>query len=126
MRLPGVDGATARRLKRGTQEPDARLDLHGMTAERAHRTLVGFILQAHRSGARLALVITGKGGRRESSDGLRPVEPGRGVLKSLTPEWLAQPPLSACVVGVYPAHQRHGGSGALYVYLRKPAGGRGR
>ena len=61
----------------------------------------------------------GKGGRKRVDDA--PFMPDRvGVLKHAVPHWLATHPLEGTVVGVYPAHQSHGGDGALYVYLKKP------
>ena len=116
----GLDRNTARRLKQGRLEPQGRVDLHGMTAERAHRALTRFILSAYSSGKRCVLIITGKGGRhrRNEDHHIRDFEEV-GVLKSITPEWLAMPPISNVIVGVYPAHVKHGGAGALYVYLRK-------
>lgn len=119
-KIAGLDSATARRLHRGDREPDARIDLHGMTAERAHAALVAFIRREFLSGSRLVLVITGKGGRRsDDAVGPRGYGPGQGVLKTLAPIWLDEPALSQMIVGVFRAHQRHGGGGALYVYLRK-------
>lgn len=119
-KTPGLDRNTARRLKQGRVEPDARLDLHGMTAEQAHNALRAFIFREQMRGGRCVLVITGKGGRFQDDDfAMRPSVPGQGVLKTLTPQWLSTPPLSQLVVGVYQAHVRHGGAGALYVYLRK-------
>lgn len=115
---PGLDRNTAVRLKQGRLEPEARIDLHGKRVAYAHDALVGFIRRSHAQGLRCVLVITGKGGRPNPDAGWRDAE-GIGVLKSMTPQWLAQPPLNALVVGVYPAHQRHGGAGAFYVYLRK-------
>src|SRR6056297_1988710 len=53
---------------------------------------------------------------RLKRDGPAPVE--RGVLRRQVPHWLALPPLSSAVLDVSPAHRRHGGDGALYVYLR--------
>lgn len=119
---PGLDRNTARRLRQGRIDPDARLDLHGMTAERAHRALQSFLMREHAAGSRCVLVITGKGGRRADRDAhhMREFPENAGVLKSMTPHWLATPPLSSLVVGVYQANIRHGGGGALYVYLRKP------
>ncbi|MEC9432881.1 MAG: Smr/MutS family protein [Pseudomonadota bacterium] len=115
----GLDRNTARKLSRGLRRPDARLDLHGMTAERAHRALIRFILAERKAGARMVLIVTGKGGRRPVDDA--PFMPDRvGVLKHAVPHWLATHPLEGTVVGVYPAHQSHGGAGALYVYLKKP------
>ena len=118
---PGLDRRTAQRLKRGKLPPEDRLDMHGMTAARAHSALIGFVQRNYAKGARCILVITGKGGRvREPDPGVwREPQQGAGVLKSLTPQWLNAPPIGMLVTGVYEAHVSHGGSGALYVYLRK-------
>ena len=43
----GVNGATQDRLRRGLMEPDARIDLHGMTQAAAHRTLFAWLAAAH-------------------------------------------------------------------------------
>jgi len=104
------------RMKRGKLVPEARIDLHGMTMNRAHPALTGFILRAHREGKRLVLVITGKG-RDRDEDGPIPVR--RGILRHQVPHWLTVPPLSALVLQIVPAHIRHGGGGAFYVYLRR-------
>src|SRR5580658_3682043 len=42
-RFAGIDRANAERLKRGKHRIEARLDLHGMTQDEAHRALAGFI-----------------------------------------------------------------------------------
>lgn len=105
------------KLKRGKLSPEARIDLHGMTAERAHGALNGFILRAHGQGKRLVLVITGKG-RRSDVGGPIPVR--QGVLRHNVPHWLSVPPLAGLVMQVTNAHARHGGGGAYYVYLRRP------
>jgi len=112
----GLDRATETRLRRGKREPDAVLDLHGMTANRAHNALNRFISQSRTVGHRMVLVVTGKGaigGAREFGD------PAPGILRRETPVWLATPPLSTLVVNVTQAHPKHGGGGALYVYLKK-------
>ncbi|MEM8575713.1 MAG: Smr/MutS family protein [Pseudomonadota bacterium] len=115
----GLDRRTAERLRRGSRDPDARIDLHGMTAERAHAALDRFIADASRHGHRCVLVITGKGGRRAPKDAPW-LEPGRGVLRDAVPRWLRSGPHARRIVGLFEAHHRHGGSGALYVYLKKP------
>ena len=56
-----MDRKAHTRMKRGKLQPEARIDLHGMTMDRAHGVLTGFILRAHREDKRLVLVITGKG-----------------------------------------------------------------
>lgn len=111
-----MDAKAFTRLKRGKLDPEARIDLHGMTVDRAHGALIHFILNAQARGARLVLVITGKGQREDPYD---PMPRRRGVLKSQTPMWLQMPPLSGAVLQVSPAHRKHGGDGAYYVYLRR-------
>ncbi len=76
----------------------------------------GFILAAHAEGVRLVLVITGKG-RPGDADAHAPQR--QGILRHSLPHWLAAPPLVGRVLQIVPAHQRHGGGGAYYVYLRR-------
>ncbi len=104
------------RMKRGKERPEAKLDLHGMTVDRAHPALTRFILSAQSSGKRLVLVVTGKGKQRDDGD---PIPKPLGILRHQVPQWLALPPLSQAVLQVSSAHIAHGGSGAYYVYLRK-------
>jgi DNA-nicking Smr family endonuclease len=114
----GLDGNTQDRLNRGQIVPDATLDLHGMTQAHAHRALIRFLQTAHQIGNRLIVVVTGKGNPRPA-DAAAWTESPHGVLKEMVPRWLAEPGLKALVARVQPAHIRHGGGGALYVYLRK-------
>ena len=109
----GINGATQERLRRGLMEPDARIDLHGMTQQAAHRTLRTWLISAHKSGHRLVLVITGKGKRGEGD------ERERGVLRRQVPHWLGLPEFRTLVVGFEEAHIGHGGEGALYVRVRR-------
>lgn len=112
---PAMDAKAFGRMKRGKLVPEARIDLHGMTAERAHGALRGFILDASARGLRLVLVITGKG--RAPDDHASPAR--RGILRNAVPVWLSQPPLAPVILQLAPAHQRHGGGGAYYVYLKR-------
>jgi DNA-nicking Smr family endonuclease len=114
----GINGATQERLRRGMVEPDARIDLHGMTQQAAHRTLFAWLATAHARGHRLVLVITGKGNPRNGENAPWMMSP-HGVLKQMVPRWLNEPGLAALIASSGPAHARHGGEGALYVYLRK-------
>ena len=109
-----VDSRTQRDLSRGKLRPEARIDLHGMTLAAAKAELTGFILSAQASGRRLVLVITGKG---KGDHG--PLPTRSGALRHEVPHWLDLPPLSHVVLQVVPAHLRHGGGGAYYVYLRR-------
>jgi len=107
----GLDGSTRKKLDKGEIAPAAKLDLHGLTEAAAHGTLMTFLIAAHRRGDRLVLIVTGKG------------EAGRGVLKAMVPRWLEEAPMAKLIADKRWAHKRHGGEGALYVYLRKPARG---
>jgi DNA-nicking Smr family endonuclease len=118
---PRLDARRAARLERGRMTPEARIDLHGMTLAHAHPALSGFILRAQARGLRLVLVITGKGDRPAPGDD-GPIPAGRGILRRQVPHWLGQPPLAALVLDIRPAHPRHGGAGAFYVWLRRPRG----
>jgi DNA-nicking Smr family endonuclease len=122
IRPTGIDGRTAERLRKGAIEPDAKLDLHGLTEEGAHQALAAFLRSASMRGARLVLVVTGKGLKPSAPDEPFDLELDRrtrGILKAMVPRWLQEPALVRLVADARTAHRRHGGSGALYVYLRK-------
>jgi len=112
-----MDHKAYRRMKRGKLKPEGRIDLHGMTLDRAHPALTRYILSAQAAGKRLVLVITGKG--RTGRDDGGPIPVPRGVLRHQVPQWLGSPPLLQAVIQVAPAHVSHGGDGAYYVYLRR-------
>lgn len=111
-----MDRKAFTRMKRGKLAVEARIDLHGMTLDQAHPRLVSFIMNAHASGKRLVLVITGKG-RRSAESGPIPVP--HGILKHQVPQWLRSGMLGHAVLQIAQAHQSHGGSGAFYVYLSR-------
>jgi len=81
--------------------------LHGLNQDRARAVLEAFIFRSWTEGMRAVLVITGKGLR------------GDGVLRRMTPEWLADPRLRDVVAGISEAQRHHGGQGALYVALKR-------
>ncbi len=114
----GINGGTEDRLKRGLLEPDAKIDLHGRTEEAAYRALLSFLANAHQRGHRLVLVVTGKGNPKNDDTATWTMR-STGVLKEMVPRWLNQPDFARLIAKVSPAHVRHGGGGALYVYLRK-------
>ena len=105
-----------KRIARGNHGIDGRLDLHGMTQAEAHDALFGFLRAKQRRGAKVVLVITGKGARGSDDGG------GRGVLKRMVPMWLGMPDFRGLIIGFESAAIGHGGEGALYVSLRKGRG----
>ncbi len=106
-RPESIEPGRMRRLKRTRDPLGPRLDLHGLDQDQARARLAAFLARAQDEGWRAVLVITGKGSR------------GDGVLRRMTPDWLAAPGLRERVAGVSEAHRRHGGEGALYVALKR-------
>ncbi len=114
----GIDRRTEEKLRQGKFSIEGRLDLHGHTQAQAHNELIQFIERGFERGQRCLLVITGKGsiGGREEG-GWYESEPG--VLKREVPRWLTEGPLAGKVITFTQAQPKHGGEGALYVYLRR-------
>src|SRR3546814_17456490 len=88
-----------------------RLDLHGMTQDRARATLDAFLRRAWDDGTRAVLVITGKSVQ------------GDGVLRRPAPEWLGAPHLAQTVAGISAAQRRHGGQGDRYLARQRKTRG---
>jgi DNA-nicking Smr family endonuclease len=120
-RAPGLDKASAERLKRGQYSIEARIDLHGMTQDDAHRALGDFIARSARAGRRCVLIITGKGLRRIGDERAAGAVGEIGILRNAAPRWLNEAPNRARILAFAAAQPRDGGSGALYVLLRRRA-----
>jgi DNA-nicking Smr family endonuclease len=110
--LSPLDRRTRSRLTRGVVAIDRRIDLHGLTQAAAEVRLKRFLAEAQESGARVVLVITGKGAPEGSRE-------ERGVLRRVVPHWLAAADMRSIVVGFEEASRAHGGAGALYVRIRR-------
>jgi DNA-nicking Smr family endonuclease len=112
--LAPLERRTKAALRRGRLGVEAVIDLHGLRQAEAHEALRAFLLRAQGAGFKLVLVITGKGAAGADA----PFEE-RGVLPRTVPHWLRLPDLRPLVVGFEEAAHHHGGSGALYVRLRR-------
>lgn len=116
---PGIDRRTQLRLKRGQIPIEARVDLHGLSRERAHAGLNAFLARQAAQGRRCVLVITGKG----RPDWQRPdwgsEEREIGVIRRALPGWLRDHPNKDRVLAFAPAQPQDGGAGAWYVLLRR-------
>ncbi|MCZ8316563.1 Smr/MutS family protein [Phreatobacter sp.] len=123
--LAALEKGLKRQLLRGRRDADARIDLHGLTQDAAHRRLIAFLRRAQAEGHQLVIVITGKGAPKRlrdiDEDTFRP-DPyaSRGVLRRVVPEWLSLPEMRPLVIGFEEAAPGHGGAGALYVRIRRP------
>jgi DNA-nicking Smr family endonuclease len=105
----GIDRRKAERFSRGKLPIEASLDLHGLRQADAHRRLESFLAEAQAAGQRCVLVVTGKGLHKEEA----------GVLRTAVPRWLNEAQNRARVLSFDYAQQKHGGTGALYVLLRR-------
>jgi DNA-nicking Smr family endonuclease len=113
-----LDGSWDRRLSRGLVAPESSIDLHGHNLASAYDRLDFGLAQAIARGDRVLLLITGKPPRPESE---RPH--ARGAIRAAVGDWLASSRHADRIAAVRAAHPRHGGTGALYIVLRraKPA-----
>lgn len=114
--LAPLEKRLRQRLSRGHTPIDSVIDLHGMRQDEAHGALRRFIIGAHQAGYAVVLVVTGKGASAVSDDGLYEE---RGVLRRMVPHWLRMADLRSYVIGFENAAQHHGGTGALYVRIRR-------
>ena len=113
--IPELDKGTARRMKRGKMQIDARLDLHGYHQHEAFTILENFISHSSQANKRCVLVITGKGLHHMAAR-----EQREGVLRKMVPIWLNEEPNRRQILSFCHARPSDGGVGALYVLLKKP------
>ena len=117
-RAPGLDRSSAINLIKGKLKIEGKLDLHGMSQRQANAALIDFIEISFNNRKRNLLVITGKG-RPKSKDEVGAYGENKGILRSIVPKWLDEPPLRGLVLAFTTSQRQHGGAGALYVLLRK-------
>jgi len=111
-----MDGQTARRMKRCEYKIEATLDLHGKTEAVAYEAVSAFIKNAYLQNKRCVLIITGKGLNQNPDED---IFSEKGKLKERTPVWLNSEQLRPLILGFTHPTQNLGGSGALYILLRK-------
>lgn len=115
--LAPLERRLKRDLARGKGAIDSALDLHGLNQAEAHHALRGFLAREQAYGSKLVIVVTGKGAPKDRASPSWIDEPG--VLRRLVPHWLREADMRAIVLGFEEAGRAHGGSGALYVRLRR-------
>ncbi|MBQ0831177.1 DNA endonuclease SmrA [Marinobacter sp.] len=103
----GIQHGVFRKLRLGQYPIEARLDLHRMTVEQARREVFQFVEDCVRYGLRSVIILHGKGER--NPDGI-------AQLKSYLAKWLPELP---DVMAIHSAQKHHGGTGAVYVMVRK-------
>ena len=106
-RRPGISEAVLKRLRRGEFAVDAEIDLHGMTAVEARAAMKTFLEQAIGRHMTCVRIVHGKG-RRSGPRG--------PVLKNVVNLWLQR---TNAVLAFGSPPPVHGGSGAVYVLLKR-------
>tara|TARA_R110000823_G_scaffold91174_2_gene201076 strand:+ start:15743 stop:16342 length:600 start_codon:yes stop_codon:yes gene_type:complete len=106
---PGVQNGVFRKLRQGRYEALARLDMHRMSVEQARREVFDFIGECYSLGLRSVMLVHGKG---DSSLGLE----HKAILKGCVDHWLRE---LEVVQAFHSAQPQHGGTGAVYVLLKK-------
>ena len=104
---PGVQDKLFKKLRRGQFASGAELDLHGYFVQDAKDCLSDFLKQCLSRNHRCVRIIHGKGLRSKQ---------GRPTIKSLIGKWLQQ---RREVLAYCSARRVDGGSGALYVLLKR-------
>ncbi len=102
-----IQTRTDKKVRRGQVHIDRTIDLHDMTRDAAFASLRRRLVMAHECGHRTVLVITGKGANLQ------------GILRQSLHGWLNDPSLRYLIANIAPAHIRHGGAGAFYVFLKR-------
>jgi DNA-nicking Smr family endonuclease len=109
-RVPGLDAAIVRRLRRGEFAVQGHIDLHGMTRDEAKSAVDAFLKKARSAGKRCVLLVHGRG--IHSKDQVP-------ILKDALKNWLATARFGRHVLAFATARPADGGAGAIYVLLRR-------
>jgi DNA-nicking Smr family endonuclease len=106
----GLDHHIVKKLKKGDYSYQAHLDLHGLNREQARASVAEFIRKSHWDGKRCVLIVHGRG--LGSKDNIP-------VLKNKLAAWLTRGAIGRRVLAFTSAKPYDGGTGAVYVLLRR-------
>ena len=95
-----------------------KLDLHGSSLNEANRKVKKFINESFNHGYRKLLIITGKGSRSKVDENPY-ISEKFSVLKYSVPEFIKnEENLNKKVMKISTADKKHGGDGAIYIFLK--------
>lgn len=106
----GINRRTDKKLRNGQLKIDMTVDFHGMTLEEAFEQLLHQLNLAYENKLRCILLITGKG---------KNTKPGRESIKRNIEKWLKHQEISSKIIKYVDATNKHGGTGAIYVLLKR-------
>ncbi|EKO3431407.1 DNA endonuclease SmrA [Vibrio fluvialis] len=104
----GVQDGVYRKLRLGKYPIQARLDLHRKTLKEARDEVVSFLKQCMTMDIRTVMIVHGRGEKSNPP----------ALMKSFVANWLSQIQDVQCA---HSAQRFHGGSGAVYILLKKSA-----
>ncbi len=102
----GIQDGVYKKLRLGKYPLQARLDLHRKTLKQARDEVIHFIAQCIKMDLRTVLIVHGRGERSTP----------QALMKSFVASWLTQIDEVQCA---HSAQRFHGGSGAVYLLLKK-------
>ncbi|MFO7987803.1 MAG: Smr/MutS family protein [Desulfatiglandaceae bacterium] len=108
--IPGMDRKLMEKLRNGQFPIQDHVDLHGLTQKEAEVGVRDFLLDCYRHGLRCVLVVHGRGLNSENHI---------PVLKTRVPVWLSRGPVKKIILAFSTAKAYDGGTGAIYVLLRR-------
>ena len=119
-----VDHNVLKNIVSGKIGIDSKIDLHGYIEESAYNALKNFIRKNYESRKRCLLIIVGKGSHTKDESSFNHYfslehQENKGRLNKIVPQWLCSSPFNQYISFFVPASSKHGGDGAIYVYLKK-------
>ena len=102
----GLQHKVLKKLRQGKNPIEHALDLHGLTVKQARNELLEFLGECEAAGVRHAIIVHGRGFRSKD----------KPVIKPMLNRWLRA---VDNVLAFHSAQPKDGGSGAVYVLLKK-------
>ena len=102
----GLQHSVLKKLRQGKHPIEQVLDLHGLTVTEARKELQEFLGECEAAGLRHIIIVHGKGFRSKD----------KPVIKPMVHRWLR---VVDNVLAFHSAQPKDGGSGAVYVLLKK-------
>lgn len=112
--IRGFDRKLMGKLKKGQFPVQDHIDLHGLTKQEAEARIQGFLRESYGLGLRCVLVVHGRGLNSENHI---------PVLKERLPIWLKRGPIRKIVLAFSTAMPYDGGTGAIYILLKRGTAG---
>jgi len=112
--VKGLDPRLMQQLKEGHFSIEDFVDLHRLTQDAAETRIRDFLLNSQGCGLRCVLIVHGKGLNSENHI---------PVLKKQMPLWLSRGPVKKTILAFCTAKPYDGGTGAIYVLLKRSKGG---